>query len=74
MWTPLLEAAVHIKADIDAGLVLDHLHQIIDILTWAVAEVQYIVDNPVGFVLSVDGVVLALDAVAAIVATVLYVS
>ncbi|KIM43480.1 hypothetical protein M413DRAFT_443400 [Hebeloma cylindrosporum] len=68
-----LKTAVSIKAEIDATVVVDLLHEIIDVLSVAVSEVQYIVDNPVDFVLSIDGVVLALDAVSAIVVTVLYV-
>lgn len=64
-----------IKAEIDAGLVVDLLHEIIDTLGWAVIQVQFIVNNQaVGVALTVEGVVLTVEAVAAIVVSVLYVS
>ena len=71
-----LETAVSltIKADIKADVVVDLLHEIIAALTVTVEEVQYILDNPVGYALTIDGVVVALDAVAAIVAALVYVS
>ena len=70
----MLETAVSIKAEINAGVVIDLCHEMIDALTVTVDEVQYIVDNPVGYVLTIDGVVVALDAVATIVVALLYVS
>ena len=69
-----VEVAVAVEAEIDATVVVGLLHEVIEILGWAIIQVQYIVDNPVGFVLSVGETVLSIEAVATIISTVLYVS
>ncbi|KAF8965414.1 hypothetical protein BDZ97DRAFT_1757253 [Flammula alnicola] len=69
--TESLTAAVSVKADIKVDVITTLLNQVVDILSDAVVEVQFIVDNPTGFVLNVGETILSIDQVALVVSTLL---